>query len=60
MPLRNPAELDSAAAAALRAIGYAYRLCEKEGLESALNKKPRSGKQRALDAGQCRGIIAMA
>jgi transposase len=40
----------------VRAIGRRY---EEEGLESALQEKPRPGKQRALDVKQSQRIIAM-
>ena len=44
------------AAKTVRAVARRY---EEEGLESALNEKPRPGKQRALDVGQSQRIIAM-
>src|ERR1017187_892079 len=40
----------------VRAIARRY---EEEGLEAGLYKKPRPGKQRALDTGQSQRIIAM-
>ena len=40
----------------VRAIARRY---EEEGLESALQEKPRPGKQRALNPGQSQRIIAM-
>lgn len=40
----------------VRAIARRY---EEQGLESALHEKPRSGKPRALDAGQSQRIVAM-
>jgi transposase len=44
------------AAKTVRAVARRY---EEEGLESALNERPRPGKQRALDTGQSQRIIAM-
>lgn len=44
------------AAKTVRAVARRYK---EEGLESALNEKPRPGKQRALDTGQSQRIIAM-
>jgi putative transposase len=40
----------------VRAVARRY---EEEGLDSALNEKPRPGKQPALDPGQSQRIIAM-
>ena len=40
----------------VRAIARRF---EEEGLKSALNEKPRPGKQRVLDTGQSQRIIAM-
>jgi putative transposase len=40
----------------VRAIARRY---EEQGLESALYERPRSGKPRALDAGQSQRIVAM-
>ena len=44
------------AAKTVRAIARRY---EEEGLESALQEKPRPGRQRALNTGQSQRIIAM-
>ncbi len=44
------------AAKTVRAVARRY---EEEGLDPALNEKPRPGKQRALDTGQSQPIIAM-
>lgn len=44
---------------AAKTVRFIARRYEEEGLQQALHEKPRPGKQRALDAGQSRRIIAM-
>ena len=56
---QKAAQVASSVGVAAKTVRAVARRYEEEGLESALNEKPRPGKQRALDAGQSQRIIAM-